>query len=138
MANNDGHPSNTCAFLGLQANPELHAPLLFRNTQDPTSLTCSVKKVLSPGRQCSYDMHPLCQVHNALKTLPASEEILRADLELRCSLFDAASALQLKKVASADVALIGKRCNTLLVQDIALPLSHCLEITKRVACVASL
>ena len=40
--NNDGHPSNTCAFLGLQADPELHTPLLFRNTQDPTSLTCSV------------------------------------------------------------------------------------------------
>ena len=92
--------------------------------------------MLSAGRQCSYDMHPLCQVHNALKTLPDSEEILRADLELRRSLFDAATALQLKKIASADVAQIGKHCNTLLVQGITLPLSHCLEITKRVACVA--
>ena len=78
----------------------------------------------------------MIEVKNALAGLPESEEVLRADLELRVALFNAASGLQIKRLLAADLGQVKLHANTISLQGICLPFVHRLQITKRMAAVA--
>ena len=98
-----------------------------------------------PDQLAMGDWHPgVCynvdcgqlQVVNALKTIGPDEEVLKADLELRQSLCQAAQALQLTKLRVADLAQIVANVNVLHSQGIVLPVAHRMQITKRFASVS--